>query len=87
MARDPHPHSPIPTRPEPPAPSGPVGTGTPSETPLLSVHAAVVFLAAVIIGLVMGGLMFLHDKSVPTAIVTGLGCCGVSVPVLHKLIG
>ncbi|GGY12964.1 hypothetical protein [Streptomyces xanthochromogenes] len=39
------------------------------EAPLLSVHAAVVFLAAVIIGLVMGGLMFLHDKSVPAAVV------------------
>lgn len=50
MPRDPHPHSPIPARPEPPA-------GMPSEAPLLSVHAAVVFLAAVIIGLVMGHLM------------------------------
>jgi hypothetical protein len=30
------------------------------EAPLLSVYAAVVFLAAVIIGLIMGGLMFLH---------------------------
>ncbi|MFI9569216.1 recombinase family protein [Streptomyces rishiriensis] len=55
--------------------------------PLLSVHAAVVFLAAVIIGLVMGGLMFLHDKSVPAAVATGLVAAGGSVPVLHKLIG
>ncbi|MEV6002169.1 hypothetical protein AB0M25_23570 [Streptomyces griseomycini] len=84
MSRDPHPRSPAPARPELPGPSN---TGLPSEAPLLSVHAAVVFLAAVIIGLVMGGLMFLHDKSVPAAIVTGLGCCGVSVPMLHKLIG
>ncbi|WP_232839350.1 hypothetical protein [Streptomyces triticisoli] len=85
MSRDPHPHSPISARPEPPdSPS----TGLPSEAPpLLSVHAAVVFLAAVIIGLVMGGLMFLHEKSVPAAVATGLGCCGLSVPVLHKLIG
>ncbi|MEU6106408.1 hypothetical protein [Streptomyces flaveolus] len=84
MSREPHPHSLIPTRPEPPdAPS----TGLPSESPLLSVHAAVAFLTAVVIGLVTGGLMFLHDKSVPAAVVTGLGCCGVSVPVLHKLIG
>ncbi len=56
MFRDPHPHSPIPARPEPP---GPASAGMPPETPLLSVHASVVFLAAVIIGLVMGGLMFL----------------------------
>ncbi|WP_234326720.1 hypothetical protein [Streptomyces sp. NRRL S-337] len=84
MSRDPHPHSPIPARPEPP---GPASAGTPSETPLLSVHAAVVFLAAVIIGLVMGGLMFLHDKSVPSAVAAGLVAAGGSVPVLHKLIG
>ncbi|MFD8257295.1 hypothetical protein [Streptomyces werraensis] len=80
MPRDPHPHSPIPARPEPPA-------GMPSEAPLLSVHAAVVFLAAVIIGLVMGHLMFLHDKSVPTAVAAGLVAAGGSLPVLHKLIG
>ncbi|MFI1726473.1 hypothetical protein [Streptomyces sp. NPDC020489] len=61
--------------------------GMPSEAPLLSVHAAVVFLAAVIIGLVMGGLMFLHDKSMPAAVATGLVAAGGSVPVLHKLIG
>lgn len=84
MSRDPHPHTPIPTRPEPPAPAG---AGTPSETPLLSAHAAVVLLPAVIIGLVMGGLMFLHDKSAPTVVAAGLGPFGLSVPVLHKLIG
>ncbi|MBG0850306.1 hypothetical protein I2W78_00020 [Streptomyces spinoverrucosus] len=59
----------------------------PSEAPLLSVHAAVVFLAAVIIGLIMGGLMFFHEKSVPVAVATGLVAAGGSVPVLHKLIG
>ncbi|MEU0477545.1 hypothetical protein [Streptomyces olivaceus] len=50
-------------------------------------HAAVVFLTAVIIGLVMGGLTFLHDKCVPAAVAAGLGSFGISVPVLHKLIG
>ncbi|CAL9673740.1 hypothetical protein [Streptomyces sp. enrichment culture] len=84
MSRDPHPHSPIPARREPPATAGAV---TPSETPLLSMHAAVVFLTAVIIGLVMGSLTFLHDKSVPAAVAAGLGTFGISVPVLHKLIG
>lgn len=47
-------------------------------------HAAVVFLTAVVIGLVMGGLMLLHDKSVPAAVTTGLGSSGISVPVLHS---
>ncbi|MCL3998804.1 hypothetical protein [Streptomyces lavenduligriseus] len=84
MSRDTYPHSPIPARPEPP---GPASAATPSEPPLLSVHAAVVFLAAVIIGLGMGGLMFLHNKSVPTAVAAGLVAAGGSVPVLHKLIG
>ncbi|MFJ7137665.1 hypothetical protein [Streptomyces fungicidicus] len=84
MSRDPHPHSPIPARPEPPARTG---AGTPSETPLLSVHAAVVFLAAVMIGFVMGGLVFLHDKPVPAAVAADLVAAGGSLPVLHKLIG
>jgi hypothetical protein len=48
-----------------------------------SVHAAVVFLAAIIIGLVMGGLMFLHDQSVPAAVAADLLAAGFSVPVLH----
>ncbi|MFA0845836.1 hypothetical protein ACFZCM_22430 [Streptomyces rochei] len=84
MSRDPHPHSPIPACPEPP---GPAGAEMPSESPLLSVHAAVVFLAAVLIGLVMGGLMFFHDKSVPAAVAAGVVAAEGSVPVLHKLIG
>ncbi|MFJ2060589.1 hypothetical protein ACIOMM_32320 [Streptomyces sp. NPDC087908] len=50
-------------------------------------HAAVVFLTAVIIGLVMGGLMYLHDKSMPAAVAAGLVAAGASLPVLHKLIG
>lgn len=70
----------------PPHPPSPPSTALPSEAPLLPVHAAAVFLAAVIIGLVMGCLMFLHDKSVPAAVATGLVAVGGSVPVLHKLI-
>lgn len=34
-----------------------------------------------------GGVLFFHDKSVPTVVAAGLGAIGVSVPVLHKLIG
>jgi hypothetical protein len=50
MSRDPHPHSFVPARPEPPR------TGLPSEAPL-SVHAAVVFLAAVVSVLVLRKLI------------------------------
>ncbi|MGW2331628.1 hypothetical protein ACWC5C_38585 [Streptomyces sp. NPDC001700] len=83
MARDPR--SPIPARPEPPSPPN---TGLPSETPpLLSLHATVVLLVAAFFGVIMGGLMFLSEKSVPKAVATGLGTSGFIVPVLHKLIG
>ncbi|MGN9796239.1 hypothetical protein ACTMTU_34840 [Streptomyces sp. OZ13] len=79
MARDPHPHSPVPARPAQlgAAVGGPATVGARRRR----------VLAAVIIGLVMGGLMFLHDKSVPAAVATGLVAAGGSVPVLHKLIG
>ncbi|MFF7046552.1 hypothetical protein [Streptomyces massasporeus] len=50
-------------------------------------HAAVVFIAAVIIGFITGGLVFFSDKSAPKAVAAGLGSVGLSVPVLHKLIG
>jgi hypothetical protein len=74
----------MPTQPEPPdTPSA----GLPPEALLLPVHAAVVFLTAVIIGLVMGAFMFLHHRSVPAAIAAGLVPAGASIPVLHKLIG
>ncbi|MFM9709116.1 hypothetical protein [Streptomyces galilaeus] len=79
------PQSPEPARPQPPVPPS---TDLPSEAPpLLSVHAAVVFIAAGFIGFIMGGLVFLSEKSVPKAIAAGLGAFGLSLPVLHKLIG
>lgn len=40
-----------------------------------------------IFGVVMGGLMFLSEKSVLKAVATGLTTAAVSTPVLHKLIG
>ncbi|MFI1176629.1 hypothetical protein [Streptomyces melanogenes] len=82
MPRDPR--SPLPARPEPP---GTPSAGLPSEAPLLSVHAAVVFLTALVVGLVMGGFLFLHEKPVSAAVATGLVAAGGSVPVLHQLIG
>lgn len=83
MARVPQP--PIPGQPEPP---GAPGSGLPSATPpLLSLHTTVVMLTAVFFGIVMGGLMFLSEKSVPKAVATGLATAGIGIPVLHKLIG
>jgi hypothetical protein len=83
MPRDPQ--SPMPARPEPPSPPN---TRLPSEgPPFLSLHTTVVLLAAGFIGVIMGTLVFLSEKSVPKAVGTGLVAAGASVPVLHKLIG
>jgi hypothetical protein len=59
----------------------------PSEAPpLLSVHAAVVFLAAGFIGVSSWVGSCSSEKSVPKAVAAGLASFGFSVPVLHKLI-
>ncbi|MEU2390910.1 hypothetical protein [Streptomyces sp. NPDC007369] len=65
--------------------TSPNGTGN-QDRPLLSLHAAVVLLAALVIGCVVGGLS--HVGGVPTAlaVLAGLGAAGAAVPVLHGLI-
>ncbi|MFE2521902.1 hypothetical protein [Streptomyces mirabilis] len=83
MARDSH--SPIHAQPEPPSQPS---TGLPSAAPpFLSLHTTVVLLVAAFFGVVMGGLPFLSEKSVPKAVAAGLTTATVSTPVLHKLIG
>ncbi|MFJ8955216.1 hypothetical protein ACIRO1_34500 [Streptomyces sp. NPDC102381] len=52
----------------------------------MSLHAAVVLLGAIVIGLIVGGLTFLSDFSTPGAALAGLGAAGISVPVLRSLI-
>ncbi|WEO99540.1 hypothetical protein A6P39_038905 [Streptomyces sp. FXJ1.172] len=85
MARDPH--APVPVRPE--APGSPDSAGLPptAPPPFVSLHTAVVLLAAAFCGLVMGGLMFLSEGSVPKAVATGLATAGAGTVALHKLIG
>lgn len=74
--------------PNPSSPPDPSNAGLPLEAPpLLSMHAAVVFVVAGFLGLIMGCLMFLSERSLPTAVAAGLGTFGICVPVLHKLIG
>lgn len=81
MARDQR--SPIPAQPEPSSTAG-----LPSASPpFLSLHTAVVLLTAAFFGVVMGGLMFLSEKSVPEAVATGLATTGVSTMALRSLIG
>ncbi|MFF5024210.1 hypothetical protein ACFY2J_08160 [Streptomyces collinus] len=55
--------------------------------PLLTLRTTVILLTAAIIGLVVGGLTFLSARSTAGAVLAGLTSFGVSVPVLHKLIG
>ncbi|MER6347171.1 hypothetical protein ACWC10_10755 [Streptomyces sp. NPDC001595] len=53
----------------------------------MSLHAAVVLLAALVFGMVVGGLTFLGGTPTAGAVLVGvLGGSG-SVPALHTLIG
>lgn len=55
--------------------------------PFLSLHTALVLLAASVIGLVFAALTFLSGTSVAEAALAGLISAGGSVPVLRTLIG
>ncbi|MFI1015217.1 hypothetical protein [Streptomyces sp. NPDC020965] len=55
------------------------------DGPLISQHAAIVFLFAVVLGLVFGGLARAAGKPWPEAVMTGLAAAGVTV-VAHRLI-
>ncbi|TXL91849.1 hypothetical protein EW053_06060 [Streptomyces sp. IB2014 016-6] len=59
---------------------------SPPEPPFISMHTAIVLLAAIFIGLVVGGLTYLSDLSSPGAVLAGLGAGGFSVPTLRSLI-
>ncbi|MFJ9467191.1 hypothetical protein [Streptomyces caniferus] len=56
-------------------------------SPLITQHAAVVFLLAVVIGLSVGGLTAASGKPWPVAAIAGLTAAGVSIQPAHRLIG
>nr|WSX53202.1 hypothetical protein OG409_32370 [Streptomyces sp. NBC_00974] len=56
------------------------------EPPLLTLHAAVVLVAAVLIGFTAGGLSHLGGLPGALAVLAGLGAGGGAVPVLRGLI-
>ncbi|MFJ8584885.1 hypothetical protein ACIRD2_09530 [Streptomyces sp. NPDC093595] len=58
----------------------------PDPAPFLTVHTALVLLAAAFIGSVVGGLAFLSGGPVAGAVLAGLTGFGASVPVLRSLI-
>ncbi|MCI3928149.1 hypothetical protein [Streptomyces sp. AN091965] len=67
--------------------SAPTPPEQPERGPFLTVHTALVLLTAVVVGLVMGGLVFIGGGTAAEAVFTGLGAGGASVPVLRGLIG
>ncbi|MEU4657289.1 hypothetical protein AB0G32_25700 [Streptomyces sp. NPDC023723] len=59
----------------------------PAPTPFLTLHTAVVLVAAALIGLVVGGLTFLGGTPTAGAALAGLIAGGAGVPALRTLIG
>ncbi|UPZ26359.1 hypothetical protein MUK60_42730 [Streptomyces sp. LRE541] len=87
----PEPVQPVPAaRPEAAASSGPASrcgfVSAPGSEPFVSLHTAVVLLAAAVIGLVIAALTILFGVRPATAAVTGLTAAGASVTVLRTLI-
>lgn len=54
--------------------------------PLLSVRAAVVLLLALVVGLLVGGLSYLTDHSVPHAVLWGGSAAGGALLLFHTVI-
>ncbi|MGW0085325.1 hypothetical protein [Streptomyces sp. NPDC003393] len=59
---------------------------TPPDT-FLSLHTAVVLLAAAVLGMVIGSLTVLTGAPIAAAALAGLSGAGGSIPVLRTLIG
>ncbi|MEV6758220.1 hypothetical protein [Streptomyces sp. NPDC051214] len=57
------------------------------QSPLLTVHSALVLLTGVLLGVFVGVLTRLDGSSPIAAALAGAIAAGVTIPVLHKLIG
>jgi hypothetical protein len=58
------------------------------EEPLLTVRTAVLLLLlALVVGVLSGGLSYLTDRSVPSAVLWGGGAAGNALLLFHNLIG
>ncbi|MFE5511640.1 hypothetical protein ACFQ9J_13605 [Streptomyces sp. NPDC056529] len=68
-------------------PSGEQQRSPDDRDALLTGHAALVFLGAVLIGLVFGALCYLRTGEIAEGLIGGLSAAGVSLLALHKLIG
>ncbi|MFC1407491.1 MULTISPECIES: hypothetical protein [Streptacidiphilus] len=72
-----------PTPPTPPAAPPPQ---PPAQAPFLTMHTAIILLAATLIAIIVGALAFLAGHVVAAAVLAGLGAFGGSIPVLRNLI-
>ncbi|REK89623.1 hypothetical protein DY245_14915 [Streptomyces inhibens] len=68
------------SEPTPPPPA------THDSEPFLTLHTAIVLLAAGFIGLIVGSLTFLNGGALAGAALAGLTAFGACVPALNKLI-
>ncbi|MFJ9634432.1 hypothetical protein ACIRU8_42745 [Streptomyces sp. NPDC101175] len=69
-------------------PGSPGSTGGPTpEPPFLSLRTAVVLLASLVIGLIVGTLTLFTGAPVAGAVLAALSAAGAAVPTLHILIG
>ncbi|MFF8993226.1 hypothetical protein ACF09H_25495 [Streptomyces sp. NPDC014983] len=78
------------TAPVPPEQQGaapPHAPGPEAQRPLLTAHAAIVLLMATVVGAIAGVLTYHSTGNMAGAVLAGLGTAGLSVPVLHNLIG
>ncbi|WP_416977880.1 hypothetical protein [Streptomyces sp. T028] len=70
-----------------PQPADPaVPNETPAAEPFLTLHTTVVLLAALVIGLVIGGLTVLTGAPVAASVIAGLTSFGATIPVLRALV-
>ncbi|WP_317440744.1 hypothetical protein [Streptomyces collinus] len=72
-----------------PAPGGgaPLPGGQDSDDSLVGLRTAVILVIGVFCGLVAGALTRLDGHSTAAALLAGASAAGLSIPVLHKLIG
>ncbi len=59
---------------------------TPSPGPLMTVRTAVILLLTLTTGLLAGGMSFLVDHSVPSAVLVGGGAAATALLLFHSVI-
>jgi hypothetical protein len=61
-------------------------SGRPTPPPLLGVRTAVILVAGLIFGTIVGVLTALSGQSSALAVVVGLGAAGATIMGLHKVV-